>query len=72
LIITKTFFSLFLVELNSIYLRYRSYQPKINNIYENYSLTYLQLWKLLEDCEISKLTNYTLGKLILKILLIIS
>ncbi len=49
------------VELNSIYLRYRNYQPKTNNIYDNYSLTYLQLWKLLEDCEISKLTNYTLG-----------
>jgi len=50
----------YIFELNSIYLRYRNYQPKTNNIYENYSLTYLQLWKLLEDCEISKLTNYTL------------
>ncbi|ORX53912.1 hypothetical protein BCR36DRAFT_284289 [Piromyces finnis] len=50
----------YIFDLNQIYLKYRNYQPKKNIIYENYSLSYLQLWKLLEDCEISKQTNYSL------------
>ncbi|ORX81071.1 hypothetical protein BCR32DRAFT_204048 [Anaeromyces robustus] len=50
----------YIFELNSIYLKYRNIQPNENTIYKNYSLSYLQLWKLLEDCEISKTTNNSL------------
>ncbi|KAG4101263.1 hypothetical protein H8356DRAFT_933312 [Neocallimastix lanati (nom. inval.)] len=50
----------YISELNSLYEKYHNYHPRENKITKNYTLSYIQLWKLIEDCEISKNSNHTI------------
>jgi len=52
---------IYIAELNSLYEKYHNYHPRENKITKNYTLSYIQLWKLIEDCEISKNSNHTIG-----------